>query len=136
MIRRWLGRELVIDGRQIYIVDDGVLVDRETSVTPLEHVLAAFLRTRTGQRLESAPLRAWSLAQEKIALAAIVTRQSRLSGIDVMDAGQLGRFLAETRDAASKDALQDLAQRFKQKWQAANYLAYVHLRASASATVL
>ncbi len=137
-IRRWFGRELVIDGRQFYIVDDGedALADGEAAPTPLDHMLGSFLRTRSGRPPGLESIQGWSLAQKKVALEAIVKCQSRLSGIDVMDQSQLGRFLAEARAAVSRDDLDGLAQRFTMKWHEANYLAYVHLRASASATVL
>ena len=138
IIRRLLGRELEIDGERIYIADDssGVPAPGEDAMPPLERVLRSFLRTASGQPPGVELIRAWSLAQKKIALEAIVDRQSRLSGIDVLEAGQLRRFLAETRAAASRDVLEELARRFHAKWHEANYLAYVHLRASASITVL
>lgn len=138
IVRRWLGRELVIGGRQFYIVDDGedALADREAAPAPLDRMLGSFLRTRSGRRPELESIQGWSLAQKKVALEAIAKCQSRLSGIDVMDKRQLGGFLAETRAAASRDVLDGLAGRFTMKWHEANYLAYVHLRASASATVL
>ncbi|TBR29666.1 MAG: hypothetical protein EPO10_06775 [Reyranella sp.] len=135
-IRRWLGRELVIGGRRLYIVDDGTLAGGEAAPTPLDHMFGSFLRTRSGRSPEPGSIQGWSLAQKKVALEAIVKCQSRLSGIDVMDKSQLARFLAETRAAVSRDALDQLAQSFTMKWHEANYLAYVHLRASASATVL
>ncbi|MGQ3296609.1 hypothetical protein [Reyranella sp.] len=138
IIRRLLGRELEINGERIYIADDGTgaLAPSEAEMLPLEHVLGSFLRTSSGRPPEVERVQAWSLAQKKIALEAIVVCQSRISGIDVIKAGQLRRFLVETRDAMSRDALEDLARKFHAKWHEANYLAYVHLRASASATVL
>ncbi len=137
-IRRWLGRELVIGGRQFYIVYDSedALAGGEAAPGSLDRVLGSFLRTRSGRPPGQESIQGWSLAQKKAALEAIVKRHSRLAGIDVMDESQLGRFLAETRAAMSGDTLNGLAQKFTMKWHEANYLAYVHLRASASATVL
>jgi len=137
-IQRWFGREFEIDGRRMCIVDDvgGAFAASEAAMIPLDHVLGSFLRTTSGQPPGMELVRAWSLAQKKVALEAIVDCQSRLSGIDVMDAGLLRLFLAETRAAVSRDALEDLARRFHARWHEANYLAYLHLRASASATLL
>jgi len=137
-IRRWFGRELVIDGREFYIVDydEGALAGGEAAQAPLDHLFASFLRGGSGRPPGLESIQGWSLAQRKVALEAIAKCQSRLSGIDVMDESQLARFLLEARAAASRDTLDGLAQRFTLKWHEANYLAYVHLRASASATVL
>lgn len=138
MIRRLLGRELEINGERIYIADDsaGALAPSEAAMPPLEQVLGSFLQTASGQPPEVERVQAWSLAQKKLALEAIVDCQSRLSGIDVLEAGHLHRFLGEIRAAVSRDALEDLARRFHANWHEANYLAYIHLRASASTTVL
>jgi hypothetical protein len=131
MIRRWSSAELSIAGRQIYVIDydEGLFVDG----TPLDRVLRSFLRTRSGYPLG---LEDWSPAEKKAALEAVVTGQSRLGGIDVMDILQLRRFVVEIRMAESEEALDDLALRFMRRWHETNHLSYAHLRASASATVL
>jgi hypothetical protein len=131
MVRRWSSAELSIAGRQIYIIDydDGLFADG----SPVERVLRSFLRTRSGCPLG---LEDWSPAEKRAALEAVVTGQSRLGGIDVMDILQLRRFVVEIRAAESEEALDDLALRFMRQWHATNHLAYAHLRASASATVL
>ncbi len=135
VIRRWSSAELSIGGEQIYVVDYGGYpgADGEPAAPPIEHVLRLFLRTRSG-----APrgLEAWSLAEKKVALEAAVRGQSRLEAIHVMDILEFRRFLQEVRAAPSPEALDDLALRFMRHWHAANRVAYLHLRASASATVL
>lgn len=127
MIRRWSSSELSIAGERIEVVDyrDGC----ENAAAPIERMLRSFLRTRSGASLR---VEDWSPVEKKLALQAIVASESRLGGIAVMDP----RFLAELRAAASEEALDDLALRFMNRWHAANHLSYMHLRASASATVL
>jgi hypothetical protein len=106
MVRKWSSTELSIAGAQIYVVDygEGIPAGGEALATPTERTLGSFLRTRSGRPLESRVVRALPLARKRIALETVVKCQSRLLGIDIMNADQLGSFLAEIRDAASEEA--------------------------------
>jgi hypothetical protein len=138
IFRKWFSSELSIAGRQIYVVDDsgGLFTDAGKARVPIERVLGSFLRTRSGNPLEFEFIHALPLAEKTVALEAVVKRQSRLFGIAVMEDCHLRRFLADIKMAVTEEALNDLAQRFDRRWHEINYVAYVVLRTSASATLL
>lgn len=137
LFRGWFGTELPVGGRRIYVADDDEWGDSGGKLSsPIDRALKTFLRNKNGRPLEDRFIRAFPLADKKIALAAIVKHRSRFLGFIVLTVSQRRHLLTEIGTATSEEALNDLAQRFQQRWHETNSAAYIVLRKAASATVL